>query len=442
MGLTSLVAALRLSRTPYLAITGSGGKTTALFQIAGELPPPVLVSTTTHMALDQIESAGRHFTLRRVEDLQNVESELKENISILTGPPGEEFRVTGLAEPVLGRLHAFAVEQRLPLLIEADGSRQKPLKAEAPHEPAVPAWAEQVLLVVGLTGLGKPLTGAYVHRPELFSSLSGIATGDPITLEGLEKVITSPNSGLKGIPGGAKVSLLLNQADSDEMGRQAEQLASRVIQRIPRVVIASLANQKIRAVIEPAAGIVLAAGASRRMGKTKQLLEWQGKPFVRRAAETALRSGLDPVIVVTGFESGEVEGALSGLPVKTVFNPDWAAGQSTSLAAGLRSLPEETGSAVFLLADQPQVTAEVIRMLVEAHAHSLAEVMAPGIGGKRANPVLFDRAVFPALTAVSGDVGGRGIFTRHPVTLLKWEDERLLMDVDTPEDYERLLRAV
>jgi molybdenum cofactor cytidylyltransferase len=187
-------------------------------------------------------------------------------------------------------------------------------------------------------------------------------------------------------------------------------------------------------------------------------------------AETALHAGLWPVVVVTGFRAAEVESALDNLPVSIVRNDDWAGGQSTSIRAGLGPLtapqpspkPKEVsieiqgttksdlgrlpegrvgfiGSAIFLLADQPQIPAEVLRALAETHARSLPAILAPLVlEEKRANPVLFDRVTFPDLLALTGDVGGRAIFDKHRVEYLPWHDDILLLDVDTPEDYERL----
>jgi len=91
-----------------------------------------------------------------------------------------------------------------------------------------------------------------------------------------------------------------------------------------------------------------------------------------------------------------------------------------------------------LLADQPQVTPGVLRALVERHSLDLSRIVAPQVRGRRANPVLFDRNTFPDLLALTGDLGGRGIFSKYPVTTLPWHDESLLLDVDTPEDYKRL----
>jgi molybdenum cofactor cytidylyltransferase len=107
---------------------------------------------------------------------------------------------------------------------------------------------------------------------------------------------------------------------------------------------------------------------------------------------------------------------------------------------GVQTLAAPVGSALFLLADQPFVTPDLIRALVQDHASSLAPITAPQVNGRRANPVLFDRALFPNLMQISGDTGGRALFQQYPPQLLPWPDERLLLDLDTPEDYETLQR--
>ncbi|MEN6392192.1 MAG: nucleotidyltransferase family protein, partial [Anaerolineaceae bacterium] len=170
-----------------------------------------------------------------------------------------------------------------------------------------------------------------------------------------------------------------------------------------------------------------------------QLLVWQGQPLVRRAAVTALEAGLSPVIVVTGAVDEPIREALQGLNVQIVHNPNWKEGQSTSVKAGISVLPEHIGGVVFLLADQPRVTSNLIRALVEKHAWSLSPLVAPQVDGQRATPVLFDREVFPELKKLSGDQGGRALFARYEVAWIPWQDVGLTLDIDTPEDFRRLL---
>lgn len=186
--------------------------------------------------------------------------------------------------------------------------------------------------------------------------------------------------------------------------------------------------------------IILAAGAAARMGRPKQLLDWGGRPLVRLAAEAALAAQLDPVLVVLGHAQAEVAAALAGLPVRCVPNPAYAKGQSTSLRVGIAALPPTCAAALVLLGDQPFVTPEIIRRLVAEWRAGAAPIVAPSYAGQRGNPVLFARAVFPELLAIQGDQGARTVLAANParIRLVRFEDTRPLIDIDTPEDYARL----
>ena len=410
-----------------------------MFQLARDLPGPVIVTSTSHLGAWQAEMADTHIIARTPAPLEELEHGLR-GVVLITGEIDGE-RTKPVHIELLNWLQQFCGYHSIPLLIEADGSREKPLKAWAEHEPPVPSFVESIVQVVGLTGLGKPLLDEYVHRAELFSRLSGTNTGERITLDSLVRVLTHPEGGLKDIPVTARKMVLLNQADTHELQSLAQGLAQALLASYDSAVIASLQQKKIFAVKEPIAGIILAAGESTRYGQPKQLLDWKGDPFIRAVAKTALQAGLAPVVVVTGANAEQVEYAVRDLSVVTVKNDEWKSGQSSSIKAGIRSFTStsKVGGAIFLLSDQPQLTTSVLRALVEKHAEGLYPVVAPMVMDQRANPVLFDRITFADLLTLEGDVGGRAIFHKHRVEYLPWHDDRLLLDVDTPEMYQRLL---
>lgn len=446
----NLARALRLDRPNashrVISFAGAGGKTTALFQLARELsahppsgkdPKQVVVTATSHLGVWQIPLADHHIS---VEDEQALQSLPAEGVILVTGGI-ENNRTKPISEATLKWLREAAKIQRIHLLIEADGSRQKPLKAPAAHEPPIPHFSDAVIYVAGLSALGKPLTDEFTHRAEIFSKLSGLSLGAEITPDALVTVLTHSDGGLKNIPAHARRIALLNQADTPELLSTGGGMARDLLPHFNSVILGSLAQEKFN-VIEQTAGIILAAGKSTRYGAPKQLLEWKGKSFVRCVAETALHSGLEPVVVVTGSFHAEIESTLQDLPVSIVHNSEFEQGQSTSVKAGIRALPESVGSAIFLLADQPQIPVEVVRALKEAHTRELQPILAPLVlEERRANPVLFDKAVFPDLMELTGDTGGRAVFDKHRVEYLPWHDDILLFDVDKPEDYERLKRA-
>jgi molybdenum cofactor cytidylyltransferase len=171
-------------------------------------------------------------------------------------------------------------------------------------------------------------------------------------------------------------------------------------------------------------------------GPNKLLAEIGGKPLVRFVAEQALASRAAPVIVVTGHERAKVEAALGGLRVRFAHNPDYAAGLSTSLKAGLAALPGEVDGAIVCLGDMPQVTASLIDRMLEAFDPARgALVVVPTIDGKRGNPVVWSRRFFSDLMALEGDVGARHLIATYAdaVTEVPLEDSAALTDVDTPD---------
>jgi len=172
------------------------------------------------------------------------------------------------------------------------------------------------------------------------------------------------------------------------------------------------------------------------MGRLKQVLPCRGELLVHRAARVALEAELAPVIVVVGAEAERVSQAVADLPVRAVYNPRWAEGQSTSVRIGIASLPKSANGAIFLPADQPFITAELLRALVEG-LRSGAQVVAPEVEEHITSPVLFSAALFGELAAVEGDRGGRALFRRYPPFLVHWHDPRLAIDIDSPEDYAR-----
>ncbi|MBI5932264.1 MAG: putative selenium-dependent hydroxylase accessory protein YqeC [Chloroflexi bacterium] len=430
--------ALRLDNSPTLAgsiaFVGAGGKTTAMFQLARELGTRVIVTATTHLGAWQIPLADRHVIAESPAEV----GEIPDGVTLVTGKIVED-RTSPVNPSVLYWLHEDVKNSRIPLLIEADGARQKPLKAPAAHEPPIPDFVGTVVVVAGLSGLGKPLSEA-VFREEEFGRVSE-ATRQRVTAEMVTRVLMQREGGLKNIPEGARRVALLNQADTPELQAAAQKMGSELLKKFDAVVVASLKENKVWATYENITGIILAAGESKRFGKPKQLLDWNGKSFVKQVAETALSAGLRPVIVVTGANAEEVENALAGLDVKLVRNEAWKSGQASSIVAGVKSLPQNIGASFFLLADQPQIGADVIHALREVHAQRLSPIIAPLVmEERRANPVLFDRVTFPDLLTLTGDVGGRAIFDKHKVEYLPWYNSELLMDVDSPSDYERLMR--
>jgi len=185
------------------------------------------------------------------------------------------------------------------------------------------------------------------------------------------------------------------------------------------------------------AAVILAAGRSTRMGGPNKLLaEIARRPLVRIAAEAALASRADPVIVVTGHQRAEIEKALAAMPVRLVHNPEFAKGLGTSLKAGIAAVPTQAEAAIVLLGDMPRVDAPLLNRLIASFDPDRgALVVVPTFEGKRGNPVLWSRRFFPDLMAIEGDVGARHLIGRYgeAVVEVPVEGEAAFDDVDTPE---------
>lgn len=189
------------------------------------------------------------------------------------------------------------------------------------------------------------------------------------------------------------------------------------------------------------AGIVLAAGASSRMGRTKQLLRFRGRTVLEWVVDQALDSRLHRVIVVLGHDAEAIEPLLRERQVTLVRNPRFHRGQSTSLQAGLGELGEESAAALFLLCDQPLITPAIIDRIVTSYQHSPHPIVLPVSAGRRGNPVLFDRETFARIEQLREDTGARPLFEEYAERLLKVpvDDSAIHLDIDTEEDYRRLL---
>jgi molybdenum cofactor cytidylyltransferase len=153
---------------------------------------------------------------------------------------------------------------------------------------------------------------------------------------------------------------------------------------------------------------------------------------VRIAAEAALGSRATSLTVVTGHERARIESALAGLDVGFVHNPDHAAGLSTSLRAGLTTVPDDIDGVVVLLADMPEVTSAVVDRLIDAFR--AGGIVVPVAGGRQGNPVVWSRKFFPALKAVEGDTGGRAVIVANSAAVTEVAfGPAVALDVDTPE---------
>jgi molybdenum cofactor cytidylyltransferase len=189
-------------------------------------------------------------------------------------------------------------------------------------------------------------------------------------------------------------------------------------------------------------GIILAAGKSQRMGKNKLLLPFRDKPLLQHVIDTALLSSLSPLILVLAADSNNVQSQINTGDAIVVKNSTLSGGYGSSLQVGLRALNKPCKGAMFLLGDQPLLTVETIEKLIRAFQKEPERWVAPSWNGQRGNPVITPVSWFDRIFALNGDTGPRE-HLKDPAAKLKLvsvDDRGVVFDIDSPEDYESLLK--
>jgi molybdenum cofactor cytidylyltransferase len=187
--------------------------------------------------------------------------------------------------------------------------------------------------------------------------------------------------------------------------------------------------------------IILAGGKSARLGKAKQQLPYGDKSLLQHAADTAIETGLEPVIVVLGARGDIISESLTGMPVKIVVNSAWEEGMASSIRSGINELLQhypQTDGAIIMVCDQPFVSVGLLDSLLETQHETGKPVVAATYDGITGTPVLFHRKIFFSLMELKGDKGAGKFLGKHPewVATVTFPEGKL--DIDTETDYENL----
>jgi molybdenum cofactor cytidylyltransferase len=243
-----LVEALGIAGDDVVALIGGGGKTAAMFRLAREIVDQggyALTTTTTRIFAAQIALAPAHVSAA-VATRESVVTALAghRHVLVIGDTEAESSRAGGISLDLFGRLRAWC--PRVCILNEADGSRMRPFKAPADHEPVIPIETSLVVAVVGADVFGKTLDGEHVHRPERVSALSGAALGVCVTPAMVARVLAHPEGGRKHVPAGARVVVLINKVEVLADRTPAYEAAERLLLEpaIESVVLASLRGEE------------------------------------------------------------------------------------------------------------------------------------------------------------------------------------------------------
>ena len=239
-----LTEALNVAEDEVVALVGGGGKTSAMFRLARETAEnggTAITTTTTRIFAAQIALAPAHVPAGEATR-ESISAALASHRHVLvigdTNP--KDGKADGISLELFARLRSWFPQACL--VNEADGSRMRPFKAPAPHEPVIPVATTLVVPVVGADVFGQTLDADHVHRPELVSALSGAPLGTPVTPEIVARVLAHPDGGRKGVPPGARVVVLINKVESLPDRKPAQETAERLLRdpAIHAVVLAAV----------------------------------------------------------------------------------------------------------------------------------------------------------------------------------------------------------
>jgi molybdenum cofactor cytidylyltransferase len=193
--------------------------------------------------------------------------------------------------------------------------------------------------------------------------------------------------------------------------------------------------------------IILAAGMSKRMGQPKQFLNLHGKPLFLHGVETAVQSGLHPIVIVGGEHIELLKEQIRDLPAEVIHNPNFSQGLSSSLKTGVKAVQDKVSAAFIFLADQPFIPVTVVKRLRESYYTEKLnniKIIRPRYASVPGHPVLFDREIFPELLCIEGDRGAQQVIQKHSAELkfVDFDNPLWGVDIDTPEEWQRYSKEI
>ncbi len=444
----SLAPCLSLPNCGIVTIYGAGGKTSAMETLGCELVAQgkrVIQTTTTKIFRPEGVPVviGEDFAVIREQLQASITSH---GLAVLGATRLPENKLSGI-NPAWPEM---LLENRIAdyVIVEADGSARKPIKGYAPYEPVFPPRSDLLIPVLGIEAIGLSVNTDNVHRSEAFCKLTGAQPDEPLTVGHFLKSMTfMVELGRVATPG-ARVIPLINKVDRISGTGLIREIAEGMQGVTDAVLFTSLKDDHpVRFVSQGGVGqnefgfsaVVLAAGGSVRMGRAKLSLELQGKTLLEQALLPIGEAGFRDVVLVL---SGENETLKERLPdaYRVVINRNSQEGISTSVKAGLSVVDPRSQGVFFVLADQPFIDREVYEKLLAYHRRHLPLLTWPVYGGRRGNPVLFDRRLWPELMQIKGDEGGKQIMAATPAEQtgqVEVGSSGVLIDIDTPEEYEK-----
>lgn len=440
-----------------VAFVGGGGKSSLMFALARVLAgrgQRVVTTTTTRIFAAQMKLAPAVLTAGGAEketEWQELSQKVAQFGACLVVGEVQGGKALGVPADLPARLVARPDVDHV--LVEADGSRMRPIKAPAEHEPVIPTGTTLLVPVVGIDALDGPI-GEVAHRPERVARLldseqwtvnsEQYEVSDRLSVEAVARLLTHAQGGLKYVPDGARVIPFVNKVETDAQLAAAREVAGYMLRtpRVAQVVIGAARRERpVCEVHKRVTAVVLAAGESKRMGEqTKQLLPWGETTVLGQTLRNLKQTASHDIVVVSGHKAGAVEAAAAAEAVPAIYNPQYASGEMlSSLQTAVRLLPADRAAVLVMLADQPMVEPATIDRLLAAYWQGQGELIAPVYEGRRGNPVLIGRSHFEELLALPPGAAPRDLLKKHgdELYLVSVGSDSVVRDLDRPEEYER-----
>lgn len=434
--------AFNIVRGDIVVFIGAGGKTSTLVALGYELAEMgwrVLATTTTSIETDQLSLLPRAISPESGSRI--ISHALTEDrfVFLYDHIKGEE--VYGADPNLISRL-IDQVDSDV-ILIEADSSQGRPLKAPYDDEPVIPPATSLIIQVSSLSAIGKPLDEEHVYNVHAIIDRYGFPHGAKIRAPWVAQVLRDKMLGLKNVPTDARTLAFLNQTTLKGHARTRARLIAKIALKaghLQSVVIGSArSHDPVIEIQRPIAAVILAAGLSSRMGQSKMLLEWSdNKTIIEYIISQLISARLEHITVVTGHKGKEIKTLLKSQDVDLVHNRSYKSGEMlSSLKVGLSALPDNIMAALITLGDQPQIKPKVLYHLLQTYAEGTDQIIVPSFNKNSGYPIIIGRRYWKEIMNIPRDGSLSDFMKRYQeqIRYVTIDDDSILRDVDTPQDY-------
>lgn len=430
----SMAEALKAMQDDVIAFVGAGGKTALMLKLANELFKSgfrVVITTTTKLGInerpEQSELVVEGVANKLISKLHTIQTQKKIPI-VASGLDEENKRLVGISPKAAGRV-ASDIDVDY-LLIEADGAQGKKFKIPMAHEPVVPKCVNKLCIVLGLDALGKRINEENCYNIEGMAALGGNPK-EVLTPKLVRKLLFHPSGYLRFANDKRQIFLVLNKIDKLDSSFDIQDIAAELYHpAIDRIIVCSTktpTSPPVKLMPDNSAhrisGIILAAGASSRFKGIKQCVDIGGKTLLSQVVIQALKSKLDEIILVLGYQKGKIIRSLGNLvgknKLKIVENSKYKQGMSSSLKVGLKAAMEkaDVDAVMIILGDQPKVTTELINEIIDTYKLSNGSICVPMIETplltRPGHPVIISQRLYSEVLKITGDKGAREVVKKN-----------------------------